>query len=404
MADTDEGLIPIPYNYHSEALTGKISDDDIRRLIYEEYSHKQWGIPFSELPENVKSRVPLRREGTDTRYFTDTYQGVPECGYIASLALMIDGCELKLNQEKNAWKNSGADVVIYTGSPDSIYDYDNGMLPYRSLTFSESKNEDDKLIAPVINNCTAGTPYTRRHDYRYIGGNLTQTETPCEYVSGENEPYYPVTNGVELADKYIERAHKDGIHCLGRLGRYKYINMDVAISDAIELVNDIIGKKNKPKIQNKSTTTKENIHLFFHVAMMGRWKSVLAEQLQTLNESGLLDVCKSATAVCVGEAKDIPEMPNKFKVIYGGAITGYEFPTLIKMHEQANKSPEDYYCYIHTKGVSKPDSRVWLDSEWRRYMMWGVVEQWQECVEGLNAGNDVAGVEWYNDLMPCRTG
>jgi UDP-galactopyranose mutase len=400
MANTDRGLVPIPYNYHTEAITGALSDLQIQALIFDEYSRKQWGHTFSELPDEVRARVSLRREGTDSRYFTDTYQGIPSDGFCAMLKKMIDGCELKLGAEKDEWKNHKADIIIYTGSPDMIYNCDNGQLPYRSVKFEDT---NEKLPAAVVNDCTANVPYTRKHDYRYIGGNITQIETPEDYEEGKNQPYYPVDGGRDMADDYISRALDDGIYCLGRAGKYKYINMDVAVIDAIKTVDEIT-QKNKINIAKKFSKRKENIRLFYHVAMMGSWKQVLAEQLETLNNSGILDVCKSVTAVCVGAEKDLPDMPYPIKVVYGGELNKYEFPTLEKMHESAKRNPNDYYCYIHSKGVSKPQARSWLDSGWRQYMMWGVIEQWRECIDSLNAGHDIAGVEWYNNVIPCKTG
>ena len=144
-------------------------------------------------------------------------------------------------------------------------------------------------------------------------------------------------------------------------------------------------------------------HIFFHVALMGCWRDVLEEQVKQLNESGILNHCKTATAICVGAENRLPDMPSPFNVLYGGALDNYEFPTLAALAEKAACNPDDAFLYLHTKGVSKPASRRRLDTEWRRYMMWATVENWLECLQAMQA-KDAAGVEWYADLFPTRQG
>ena len=148
----------------------------------------------------------------------------------------------------------------------------------------------------------------------------------------------------------------------------------------------------------------ENIHLFYHIAIMGRWRKVLAEQVKQLQDSGILEKCKSATAVYVGNEDIMPQLPKQFTIQYGGNLKSFEFPTLNKIHEKATSNPNDAFCYIHTKGISKPQRRAWLDNEWRKYMMFGCIEHHKECIDSLKLGYDVAGVEWYPNLKPGSRG
>lgn len=160
-------------------------------------------------------------------------------------------------------------------------------------------------------------------------------------------------------------------------------------------------KKPAPVI-DKDRFNERPIHLYFHIAMMGIWEDVLAEQIRQLCESGILAYCASVTAVCVGDS-DLPSLPSPFTVIRGGELNRYEFPTLEAMQKKAETEPDANYLYLHTKGVSKPKSRRSLDAEWRRYMMWGCVENWKECASAMH-DHDVAGVEWYPDLSPSAAG
>ncbi len=230
IADTDIGKLPIPYNYHSEQITGVIDDEQVKELIFEHYSKRQWGKAFSDLPDEITSRVHLRREGTDNRYFRDTYQGLPEGGYTQMLSQMTEGITVHLGCSPDDWKSVDCGLCIYTGSLDALLDYKHGKLPYRSLMFTQVNAEIDTA---VLNNCKSdNSQHTRITNYKYLtGSNISIKETPVDY-DGNNMPYYPIPfgNGVELAVKYRNDV-PEHIVCTGRLGGYKYIDMDKAISD-----------------------------------------------------------------------------------------------------------------------------------------------------------------------------
>lgn len=226
-AETDVGLIPIPHNYFSELITGEISDKKILKLIFENYSLKQWGIPFSKLPADIQDRVKKRREGTDCRYFVDTWQGLPVDGYTEMFNQMTKDIEIEFNYEGNDWFNNDC-LKIYTGSIDELFNCKLGSLPYRSLRF-EKINE--KLNHAVINDCRKNNNYTRTMDNRFFGGTDTYRDYPENYDK-TNKRYYPIPfdeDAEKLKGKYLELAKKENIICLGRLGSYKYMNMDEVI-------------------------------------------------------------------------------------------------------------------------------------------------------------------------------
>lgn len=141
------------------------------------------------------------------------------------------------------------------------------------------------------------------------------------------------------------------------------------------------------------------MHLYFHIAKIGCWKEVLAEQVRCILKSGFTG---SINCFCVGDDK-LPKLPEQFQVEYVGSISNFEFPTLKRLKEHATVKPNDLFCYIHTKGVSKPKHRNSFNAEWRKYMMFGVIENWETLAEKLDC-HDAAGVEWYPDVLPGKYG
>ena len=146
------------------------------------------------------------------------------------------------------------------------------------------------------------------------------------------------------------------------------------------------------------------IHVYYHCALMGRYREVMAEQIKAMKDSWLLDKADSLTAYQLTGDNKLYEMGDKWTVHTDTDLTRYEFPTLQMMRKHAFNEPESAFCYLHTKGVSKPKFRQWLDDEWRRYMEFNIIDRWDECADGIRRGCDLAGCEWYRRLRPCRTG
>jgi len=248
VADTSLGRISIPYSLKTEAQLGrKLSDGEIRELIFVDYSEKQWGVPWDDLPAAIKCRVPFRRDNGDDHYFTDAYQGQPAAGYAAMFNRMLEGIPLQVGVDKEAWRSRRQDFdrVIYTGKIDEYFGYACGRLPYRSLRF-EHRRSAEGLPHAVINQCNR-LPYTREYDHAWFNlESPAETLITREYPEahhGSNEPYYPMPfgEGRELYRKYRDLAagESDTIF-LGRLATYSYLDMWMAVAQAMVKVRLLV--------------------------------------------------------------------------------------------------------------------------------------------------------------------
>ncbi len=237
-----EGYTDNPANLEEQAI------NLVGKTIYEKlvkgYTQKQWGRKCTELPAFIIKRLPVRFT-FDNNYFNDRYQGIPVGGYTQIIEKMLDGIEVKLNCDFFADKENYlkmAKKVIYTGAIDRYYDYCYGALEYRSVRF-----ETEVLDCPnyqgnaVINYTEYEVPYTRIIEHKHFEFDSTSPKTVIsrEYSSTwkvGDEPYYPVNdekNG-KLYLKYKELADKeDKVIFGGRLGQYKYFDMDDVIDSAL---------------------------------------------------------------------------------------------------------------------------------------------------------------------------
>lgn len=243
-ANTKEGLISIPFNKHSEESLGRnLTDDEIRSLIFKDYSERHWGLAWEKLPKSILSRVSIRRSSYDSRYFLDKYQGIPEHGYTTMLQGMLDGVKVHLGVGKMEWRKFACDKVVYTGKPDDFYNYRYGVLPYRSLRFEHIVTKRDALYSwdhgAVINECNL-RPYNRTVDnsvfHNQSKGQTVLTRDYPEEHDGCNEPIYPKPFGegreIFLKYKACMDAENDTVF-LGRLATYKYLDMWMAIKQVM---------------------------------------------------------------------------------------------------------------------------------------------------------------------------
>ena len=237
-----------PKNLEEQAIS--LVGQDIYELLIKGYTEKQWGKKCKELPPEIIKRLPVRLT-FDNNYFNDKYQGIPIGGYTQIIEKMLNGCDVQLNtdffEDKEKWL-SIADKVIYTGTIDKFYDYQFGELEYRSLRFETEKlNIANFQGNAVINYTEAEIPYTRIIEHKYFEfGNQPTTiitrEYPATWKQGD-EPYYAVNDekNAKLYEKYRDLADKqDKVIFGGRLGIYKYFDMDDTIIAAWNLVNKII--------------------------------------------------------------------------------------------------------------------------------------------------------------------
>lgn len=277
LARVDEHLLPIPINLTTlNTLYGRSMDEheaevflaeraepvtDIRtsedvvinqigRELYEKffrgYTRKQWGLDPSELDKSVTSRIPTRTN-EDDRYFTDTFQMMPLHGYTQMFENMLDHPRIDLLlatdfaavRERVHYKQ-----LIYCGPVDEYFDFCFGRLPYRCLQFRHETLQTGQFQSvAVVNYPDERVPYTRITEYKHLTGQTHPlTSISYEFPCAEGDPYYPIPRpeNAELYKRYSALADDTpGVTFLGRLGTYKYYNMDQVVGQALALYQRI---------------------------------------------------------------------------------------------------------------------------------------------------------------------
>lgn len=239
----------IPRNLEEQAIS--LVGRDIYERLVKGYTEKQWGRSCAELPAEIIKRLPLRYI-FDNNYFNDRYQGIPIGGYTSMVEKMLSGADIQLNTDYFSDKEHFDDIgekIIYTGPIDRYFDYCLGELEYRSLRFeSESVPVKNYQGNAVINYTEAEIPYTRIIEHKHFEPDnkeclekemtVITREYPADWKIGD-EPYYPVNDckNSTLYNKYKELAAKEKkVIFGGRLGMYKYFDMDDTIAAAWELI------------------------------------------------------------------------------------------------------------------------------------------------------------------------
>lgn len=238
-----------PQNLEEQALS--LVGRDIFEKLVKGYTEKQWGRDCKDLPASIIKRLPCRFT-YDNNYFNDRFQGIPMGGYTKMVANMLEGVEVRTGVEYKdliAEQPDIADRVIYCGPIDSFYDYSLGQLEYRSLRFeTELLDEADHQGVAVMNYNEREVPYTRVIEHKHFEfGTQPKTvitrEYPADWKPGD-EPYYPINDerNTALYEQYRELADREGkVVFAGRLGGYKYYDMDKAIAAAFDVVRAELG-------------------------------------------------------------------------------------------------------------------------------------------------------------------
>ena len=239
-----------PKNLEEQAIS--LVGRDIYEKLIKGYTEKQWGRDCKDLPSFIIKRLPVRLT-FDNNYFNALYQGIPMGGYTKMVANMLEGIEVRLNEDYLAKKeeyDALANKVIYTGPIDAYFNYKLGNLEYRSVRFeTEILDKQSYQGNAAVNYTDRETPYTRIIEHKWFefgkddnGNDLPKTIISKEYSSEwkkGDEPYYPVNdekNG-SLYAKYKELADKEEkVVFGGRLGEYKYYDMDATVASALECV------------------------------------------------------------------------------------------------------------------------------------------------------------------------
>lgn len=244
-----------PGNLEEQAIS--LIGTDIYEKLIKGYTEKQWGRPCRELPAFIIRRLPVRLT-FDNNYFNALYQGIPVGGYTRMVDNMLDGIEVRLGTEyfeNKAFLDSLAEKTIYTGPIDAYFDYRLGALEYRSVRF-----ETEILDIPnfqgnaAVNYTDAETPWTRiiEHKWFEFGKDAEGKDIPKTVISREyssewkpgDEPYYPVNDerNSQLYSEYKKLAEKEeNVIFGGRLGEYRYYDMDAVIAAALDMAESELG-------------------------------------------------------------------------------------------------------------------------------------------------------------------
>jgi len=218
---------------------------DLYHKFFRNYTRKQWGLDPSELDASVTARVPIRTT-RDDRYFTDRFQAMPRDGYTRMFEKILDHPNIKvmLNTDYAELKDEFAfRDLIFTGPVDEYFDYCYGKLPYRSLQFDHQTHDKPRYQEAAVVNYPNEHPYTRITEFKYLTGQEhAKTSIVFEYPRAEGDPYYPIPQpqNAELYAKYKAMAEAlPNVHFAGRLGTYKYYNMDQVVAQALMLAEKL---------------------------------------------------------------------------------------------------------------------------------------------------------------------
>ena len=254
IAEQRQEITGEPRNLEEQAIS--LVGRDIYEKLIKGYTEKQWGRSCADLPPFIIRRLPVRFT-FDNNYFNSLYQGIPVRGYTEMVARMLEGADVRLNEDYLARREAYdglAKRIVYTGPLDAWFDYRLGRLEYRSLRF-----EDESLPVSnwqgnaVVNYTDREVPFTRIIEHKWFGfgkdeeGNdlpttIISREYPVEWKPGD-EPYYPINDrkNNDLADAYRKMAaEEDRVIFGGRLGDYRYYDMDVVVEQALRKASEVL--------------------------------------------------------------------------------------------------------------------------------------------------------------------
>ena len=246
LADTS---IADPQTFEEQAL--RFVGPDLYEAFFKGYTMKQWGCHPSELPASILKRLPVRFN-YDDNYFFHKFQGMPETGYTAMVERILDhpSIDVHLETRFDRSKQGDYDHIFYSGPLDGYFDYEYGRLGYRTLTFDRFISTGDYQGCAVMNYGDVDVPYTRITEHKHFAPWESHDATVCyREFSGEcgpdDIPYYPIrlVNEKKMLAEYIERAESvDNVTFVGRLGTYRYLDMDVTIREALDAARDFLAQ------------------------------------------------------------------------------------------------------------------------------------------------------------------
>ena len=239
-----------PANFEEQALS--MIGPDLYHAFFQGYTRKQWGLDPTQLPASILKRLPLRFNYDDS-YFAHRYQAMPRRGYTELVAAILDvpNLELRLSTRFEDLDEDFAHVV-YSGPIDRFFHYEIGRLGYRTLDFEMFRAKGDFQGTAVLNYCDEAVPFTRVTEHKYFAPWEREQfeDTICyrefsRFCEPKDIPYYPIRQADENAmlSKYVERARAtSGVSFVGRLGSYRYLDMDVTIGEALAAADVMLGQ------------------------------------------------------------------------------------------------------------------------------------------------------------------
>lgn len=235
---------------------------DLYQKFFRNYTRKQWDLDPSELDASVAARVPVRTT-RDDRYFTDRFQAMPRYGYTRMFEKILDHPNIKvmLNTDHAELKDEiQFQNLIFTGPVDEYFDYCYGRLPYRSLRFEHQTHDKPRYQEAAVVNYPNEHAYTRVTEFKYLTGQEhPKSSIVFEYPQAEGDPYYPIPQpqNAELYARYKALAEAlPNVHFAGRLGTYRYYNMDQVVAQSLALSEKLTGRrehKEATKLPSRST-------------------------------------------------------------------------------------------------------------------------------------------------------
>lgn len=236
-----------PKNFEEQALS--MIGPELYKAFFYGYTRKQWGLEPTELPASILKRLPLRFN-YDDNYFNHPYQGMPEDGYSAVVENILDSENIEIRLDtKFEDVSEKFQHVFYTGPIDRYFSFTLGRLGYRTLDFERIDSDGDYQGTAVINYCDQEVPFTRISEHKHFApweaDSLQKTVAFKEYsrlAEPKDVPYYPIrlANEKTMLESYIALARNStGVSFLGRLGTYRYLDMDVTISEALKACDQI---------------------------------------------------------------------------------------------------------------------------------------------------------------------
>lgn len=241
IAEKGDSSITDPQSFEEQAL--RFVGKELYEAFFKGYTIKQWGMSPAQLPASILKRLPIRFN-YDDNYFNHKFQGMPKDGYTSMIAGILNhpNISVSLGTAYQTETRAQYDHVFYSGPLDAFYDFQFGRLGYRTLDFERFTVEGDYQGCAVMNYCEQEVPYTRITEHKYFSpweqhdGSVCYKEfsRACE---ADDIPYYPIrqVGEMSLLTKYVDLAEQEkNITFIGRLGTYRYLDMDVTIAEALK--------------------------------------------------------------------------------------------------------------------------------------------------------------------------